>query len=110
MDTKLVRVDEKVFEELHALAGKLQMREGRRVSINAALRALLLPKNLKSELKIEEKPLEIHSGMNLKKGFFASEKTKKVRKAVKKGGVAVEAPPFEPMKRFSLHHKKFVAE
>jgi hypothetical protein len=94
MDTKLVRVDEKVFEELHAVAGKLQIREGRRVSINGALRALLFTKN---ERSAEEKTFEFHPGTNLKH-------EKKTLRTLK------NASQHEPLKRFSLRHKKFVPE
>jgi hypothetical protein len=138
--SKLVRVDEQVFEELHALAGKLQMREGRRVSVNGALHSLLFSKNERSFLekaieqdaktaektseKASEKTggtlTEFHSGTNLKKGVFASKKGVKNARSSRKNEVrvargAVDAADFEvvelaPMKRFSLKNKKFVAE
>ena len=107
MNTKLIRVDEEVFEELHTLAGKLQMREGRRISVNAALRALLFPKN---EHKFEEKTPEIHAGTNLKKGVSASNASQKTKKPGKKSVAGEANISLDPMRRFSLKHKKFVAE
>ncbi len=107
MNTKLIRVDEEVFEELHTLAGKLQMREGRRISVNAALRSLLFTK---SERKFEEKTPEIHSDMNLKKSVSASKTSKKIKKSGKKLVAGEANVSLDPMRRFSLKHKKFVAE
>ncbi|MFH0973747.1 MAG: hypothetical protein V1817_03105 [Candidatus Micrarchaeota archaeon] len=107
MDTKLIRVDEEVFEELHSLAGKLQMRERRRVSVNAALRVLLFPKN---EHKTNENAEEIHSQMNLNKGVSASKASKKTKKSGKKLAANEANVALYPMRRFSLKHKKFVSE
>ncbi len=133
--SRLIRVDQPVFEELHALAGKLQMREGRRVSVNGALRSLLFSKNerpflekaIAQDAKMQEKTsektggkwTEFHSGTNLKKGVFTSKKSGKTTgKRVAGGGrnargvvdaADLDVVELEPMRRFSLKHRKFVA-
>ena len=128
--SKLVRVDQQVYEELHALAGKLQMREGRRVSVNAALHSLLFSKNERPFLekaiaqdaktaektaeKAGEKPTQLRSGMNLKKGGFTSKKGGKALKKIGAFGAVdaadLEVVELEPMRRFSLKRRKFIAE
>ena len=94
--SKLVRVDQQVYEELHVIAGKIQVREGRRVSVNDALRALLFPKNARAST------LEQAS-------VFKSQAVASHPRNSREGGVFGLAES-EPLKLFSLKHRKFVAD
>jgi len=93
--SRLVRVDQQVYEELHVIAGKIQVREGRRASVNDALRALLFPKNARS---------------------FAPEQTAVFKSRAiaahprNSRRIARALEESEPLKLFSLKNRAFVAD
>jgi hypothetical protein len=111
----LVRFGERAFKELNAVAGKLQARRKRPVSLDEALGFLLS--------KHEARGIEIDSGLRqiTLDSAVETEKTavrggKKERKPLRRtspkseSARVKEAPRHEPLKRFSLKHKKFIAE
>ncbi|HEV8290199.1 MAG TPA: hypothetical protein VGQ00_04595 [Candidatus Norongarragalinales archaeon] len=69
MVSKMVRVSEKEFRDLHVLAAKLQVQEGRRVSLREAL-ARLLKNGSRNALKV-------HSRKNQKKVVKRRKRVKK---------------------------------
>ncbi|MEM0475222.1 MAG: hypothetical protein QW343_00295 [Candidatus Norongarragalinales archaeon] len=107
--SKLIRISDKAFEGLCALAGKLQARERRRVSLDGAVLFLLSSQGRAASVWSEEKTLEkqglVHTRLKFKKSVFTSKKRGKTIKKSEQSSVVRE-----PLKRFSLRHKKFVVE
>ncbi len=126
--SKLVRVDDHLYERLHRLAGRIQAKEGRPVSISEAIHSLLAKGEMKEakenhpeeylghlipgvrftreeSAKEAVEKMEERLEMGLKKGERAFNKPLKgITKQSKKAGKAAG----HMLKEFSFTKKKFI--